>query len=194
VTVQLSTEVETLTTFPAVTFCNLNPFDFTTVNNTGVYINNAIMSGQLNPYVTVNGSNDTAAERVYDILSYLKSYIIADKNKSEEDRHLMGFSLETMLVSCFFNGIKCGPEDFDMIWSYEYGNCYTFNSNFKNTNKNLIKTSKFGMNSGLVMELFTGVPGFNNSSSSMTNLAKNENFQVCLRYRRIDPSLDRFFF
>jgi amiloride-sensitive sodium channel subunit gamma len=69
----------------------------------------------------------------------------------------VGYSLETMLISCFYNGIACNTSDFSLVFTYEYGNCYTFNS------QTPARTTKlFGFGSGLVLELFVGVEGIKN--------------------------------
>ena len=64
--------------------------------------------------------------------------------------------METMLISCYFNGEKCNLSDFYYFHSFEYGNCYTFNYNLSS----IRYTSKYGPSSGLSMELFVGVSGF----------------------------------
>jgi hypothetical protein len=45
----------------------------------------------------------------------------------------LGYCLESMLISCTYNRILCTVDDFEWFYSYQYGNCYTFNSRiFKN--------------------------------------------------------------
>lgn len=96
---------------------------------------------------------------VDDASSVLKASIIGDKNLNDEQLKKKGFSIETLLVSCQFNKDKCGPADFKWTHTYEYGNCYTFNDPFINSNSKA--TSKPAPANGLTLELFLGISGNN---------------------------------
>ena len=89
--------------------------------------------------------------------SILKASIIGDKSLNDKNLKKKGFSIETLLVSCQFNKEKCGPADFEWRHTYEYGNCYTFNSIF--TNNISRATSKPAPANGLTLELFLGISG-----------------------------------
>lgn len=71
----------------------------------------------------------------------------------------LGYTLDDMLISCYFNGISCDSSDFYQIYTFEYGNCYIFNHNYGN-GTSLSKVSKSGPRSGLQLELFAGYPGW----------------------------------
>ena len=61
-----------------------------------------------------------------------------------------------MLISCYYNGAQCTEADFTYYYTYEYGNCYIFNS-YNNTNKRYaIRT---GPSNGLSLELYAGYAG-----------------------------------
>ena len=55
-----------------------------------------------------------------------------------------------MLVSCRYNEIRCGKEDFKLVANEIYGNCYSFNSNIT------LLSTKYGSKYGLMLELFIG--------------------------------------
>jgi hypothetical protein len=71
----------------------------------------------------------------------------------------LGFNLSSMLISCYFNGEKCDISNFSYNISYEYGNCYVFNNG---NLENLKKTSRYGLFSGLTLELYAGNFGYYN--------------------------------
>ena len=87
--------------------------------------------------------------------SLLKAIVMTEANFTAYNLTLqdVGFTLDTMLISCFYNGLKCSKSDFTYNYTYEYGNCYTFNKNGSRT------TKISGAGTGLQLELFVGVPG-----------------------------------
>ncbi len=70
----------------------------------------------------------------------------------------LGWDLNDIMISCYYNGIQCSINDFYYWTSFEYGNCYTFNYAL-NSSSTLKQTSKTGPENGLSMELFTGFSG-----------------------------------
>lgn len=86
---------------------------------------------------------------------------LKDSNEKNLTFKSLGFSIETMLISCFFNGEKCSAENFTWFISFEYGNCYAFNYHVDNNNNSTkpLKTSQAGIGSGLTLELFVGSQG-----------------------------------
>jgi hypothetical protein len=111
-------------------------------------------------YKKVNVSNGTYASETIEIIRSLEqAYLISSTDESLKKiynltRKDVGFSLETMLISCFYNSIPCSASDFALIFTFEYGNCYTFNT------KTPGKTTKSaGIGSGLILEMFVGVEG-----------------------------------
>ena len=58
-----------------------------------------------------------------------------------------------MLIGCYYNQKQCYADDFEWIgFTYEYGNCYTFNANSSSP----LKTSNSVTGSGLHLELYVG--------------------------------------
>ena len=73
----------------------------------------------------------------------------------------LGWSLNILLKSCYFNGVQCSISDFFSWFSFDYGNCYTFNYR-SSANATLRQTSSTGSESGLTLELFNGFSGKEN--------------------------------
>lgn len=96
------------------------------------------------------------------INAVLKATIVADKNLTSQQLESIGFTFETMVLSCEYNGVQCSRGDFTWFYSQQYGNCYTFNAEkFDNGSlRNAFKTSKSGPSTGLLLELFAGAPGW----------------------------------
>lgn len=138
----------------------MNPFDVTGDSGSGDYVNNLLIKNGITPNIDV-GENDTGVSLVQNAANLLKAGVFSDKNLTDESAAKLGFSMETMLVSCFFNGAQCYASNFTWSRSFEYGNCYTFNAAFNSngTKQDSLKTSKSGPGNGFVLELFTGVPG-----------------------------------
>ncbi|XP_059425076.1 acid-sensing ion channel 1-like isoform X5 [Carassius carassius] len=61
-----------------------------------------------------------------------------------------GHDIKEMLLSCYFRGVECSPEDFSVIFT-RYGKCYTFNSG--QDGRPLLITMKGGMGNGLELML-----------------------------------------
>ena len=66
----------------------------------------------------------------------------------------IGFKIQNVLMSCKFNRIECNYTDFDDFYSFEYGNCYTFNKKGLQ-NIRTVSTTKVG----LELELYAGMSG-----------------------------------
>ena len=149
--------VETESEFPAVTFCNLNAFDPATNQYVGNYLMTRLKENNIQPKIEVNAS-ETPSVKLDLLQSLLKAIIITEKNFTAYNLTLkdIGFSLDTMLISCFYNGVKCYNKDFVYYYTYEYGNCFTFNKN----SSSIRKTKLSGPGTGLQLEIFVGVPGF----------------------------------
>jgi hypothetical protein len=74
-------------------------------------------------------TNQTAIYLVKQAATILKANIMKGTNFTNYNltRENLGFSISTMLVSCYFNGIQCYSTDFYLYETFDYGNCYTFN-------------------------------------------------------------------
>ena len=103
--------------FPAVTFCNLNSFDVSTHNFSGWYINKVLNETGMAGHLVPTDEQD-AIFLIEESNEVLKARMIADKSLSTENLMDIGFKIETMLVSCYYNGVKCNASDF--TWSYSY--------------------------------------------------------------------------
>lgn len=153
------TIVESPTEFPAVTVCNLNPFDLARNNATGVCFKKILEDQNMNQIISAdNDSNKKPLESVKDVLTILKASVLTDKYLPMNNPQDLSFSIETLLISCYFNGVECFPHNFTRIYTHEYGNCYTFNANY-HPDKQPLKTNLVGPNSGLILEIFVGSPG-----------------------------------
>ena len=153
VNVNYQSLAETISEFPAVTICNLNPVNIDGQNTTIKYVGDILEKNNIPP--NISGSNGTGFYLVTQASSIMKAHIIADSSLTFEEREKIGFTMDTMLISCFFNDVECNSSDFVYFHSFEYGNCYTFNG-MKSVSR---FTSKSGLNSGLALEIFTGDPG-----------------------------------
>lgn len=155
-TVNLYAYEEILETFPSVTFCNLNPFD------SGKEFVRKILEDELkenNISSNIIGTEEKPAIfQLNDIMKVLKASVLSSSNDNETYAHSLSFSLDSLLISCYFNGIKCNSSDFVKFYSFEYGSCYTFNKD--QTGYDLKSTSKSGPKNGLSMEIFTGLSGY----------------------------------
>ena len=122
---------------------NLNPFNgYNTVGYN--YIQN---------YLNQSGIGSTYSEQ----LDSLKASIYSDSSMGESFMKNIGFSIDDMLFSCYFNKNECNKSDFTLITTYDRGNCYMFNFGTEN-----IKTSsQTGQYYGLKVELFSGFDGNN---------------------------------
>jgi hypothetical protein len=148
--------------FPAVDFCNVNPFKYS-INSNSDY--NVTEAENFNRSIDYFESYKSLA------LDYLYIGDILVKAGS-----LYYFRFEEMVISCVFDGIECTKDDFYAYRDYQYGICYRFNSgrikslissyndgqSFHNTylEGDIPKRSvtEAGVKSGLRMEIFTGDP------------------------------------
>ena len=121
-----------------------------------------LQENKISPMIEVE-NGETTFDSVKVAANVLKSTIAADTNLTIDNLKSIGFTLETMLISCYFDGVRCYASDFTWFHSYQYGNCFTFNSqkdDYGNL-KTAITTMKSGPNTGLTLELFTGAGGMN---------------------------------
>lgn len=137
--------------FPAVTVCNLNPLDRRYSQN---YIDKIFEKHNLT-YL----NNISLVDLNLNAIKYLiKANINSDKNLTMEIKRSFGFEISFMLLTCFFNGIKCNSSDFIWTYDFDYGNCFTFNSGFdQNGNKIPIRQiNEPGSDRSFKLELFLG--------------------------------------
>lgn len=99
-----------------------------------------------------------AIYQVRQAMKVLKASALSKSNSDSSYVYNLGWSFDSMIISCYFNGNKCNSSSFDRFYSFEYGNCYTFNKK-TTTSTSLRTTSKTGPTNGLSLEIFTGYPG-----------------------------------
>lgn len=148
----ISTEIvqEIPTPFPAITICNIKLVNRT---RSSTYLDANVLNFDLRNFT--------------DPYSYIitqeystKLTLNSDSNLTNKTKKELGFLIEDMLISCYFNYIPCTAEDFTYSYSLQFGNCYTFNKGiFNNGSEYKIKQVGFaGPTYGLSLELFLGNP------------------------------------
>jgi hypothetical protein len=158
VNVSITIEQDVPATFPAVTICNLNPFD-----NDDPDISNTIEAALLSSNFTDNGIPIDIVEkrlRVLKIESKKRTLEniqmeMSGNNQNKIKNYDIGYKINLMLLSCKFDDVECFASDFVSYYSYEYGNCFIFNTASNNSNLRTVTRTKVGLR----MELFTGIPG-----------------------------------
>ena len=137
--------------FPAVTICNINPFNEAYASD---YIYNKTSLAKC--FDTTNSSqfqacmNTSNPNIAFELFNDQIKHIVAnDQSLTAWDHYWYGYDLQTdMTISCEYNGIQCNASnDFVQYWDNQYGNCYTFNKN-----EGLLSSS-IGDRDGLKMEL-----------------------------------------
>lgn len=106
--------------FPAVTVCNLNAFD---KRNAQSYINQVLAKNNIS-YVSNINLIDIPPTQVNNLI---KASIIANKSFTKADIINMGFTIDYMLLTCYFNNVPCNQSDFRWVYDFDYTNCWQFN-------------------------------------------------------------------
>ena len=105
---------------PAVSICSLNPFDISANWNNSYYIRNILKTNNI--YIAIK-SDEYAEEAVCRAASILRASVTADTCLSQEQLVDLGFTIDKMLISCYFNAQPCHPSNFKWFRDNEYGNC-----------------------------------------------------------------------
>jgi hypothetical protein len=142
---------ESQSVFPTITFCNLNPF----VTQSAYNLMRNLSENDSNQ------SNFSSTREKLDVLFSRVQTALFLANKPEygdENRKLLGFRLEDMLLFCHFNQKDCSSKDFSWYFSYEYGNCFQFNSglNLAGYSIPLKNSTKPGLDYGFFLILILG--------------------------------------
>ncbi len=155
VTTQYTTVFQTPQNFPAITICNLYPFNFSTPALLAFY-NNILIANGLSSTITPTNTNP-GIEQIRIIRDFLKAQIISNSSGIYTKTYIesIGYTYSDLVISCYYNELQCFSGDFTWFFDYNYGNCYTFNAN----SSSVKKISKAGPVYGLQLELFTGIPG-----------------------------------
>lgn len=117
--IQVINEIPAL--FPAISICNFNPFN---TDDPNVVLKLDDILDKHNFSALLN--NHTAYEKKRSYVNFLNAHI---SSFSKEERISLGFKLEDMLVSAYFNGDDLSIDSFEWFYDFNYGNCYRFNSN-----------------------------------------------------------------
>ena len=159
VTVSIKNVDELPSTFPAVTLCNINPFNEAYALD---YINQNVPFANCFNLTNVTEFNhcfnsDSVPKAFTGFVQNVKLFMAA-RNLSETERKYFGYDLlRDMLVFCQYFRRPCGPNNFTWFWSNTYGNCYTFNKIVNlNNPQQVLKTSVSGDLNGLQLELVSG--------------------------------------
>ncbi|CAD5123861.1 DgyrCDS12167, partial [Dimorphilus gyrociliatus] len=147
--------------FPAVTICNLNPVRVHAIHEAGEDIRSLFRGRESNENGEVNDRPpkffnwDTEEDDIEDEdFTRSTKFIQYFAALEPKDRKAIGSNISSLLISCTFNGRKCGPKNFTYFSNYLYGNCFTFNAFLsKNSSKRLV-SNKPGPLYGLSMTLF----------------------------------------
>ena len=140
------------TEFPAVTICNMKSVNSSTIDGDIVTKSAAINNNFSSLFEWLETEHYT-----------LRLYVNNNPKYTEERRKAMGFKIEDMLVSCYFNYLPCYATDFTYFYNPLYGNCYTFNAAYDNNGRSKkSRTSTLsGYYNGLILEFFVGKPSAN---------------------------------
>ena len=188
--------------FPSVAVCNSNPF----VTKFAVDTIFAEVFAQVN--ITLNDQNKTKLEMLNEMLiqdNGLRTEILTNVyNFNESLKKRANFPINEILISCKYEGVDCSWQNFDWFWSYNYGNCYVFNS--INVNASNLKIRSPGFTNSLTLELFGGfeelMPVFDVSQGFVvmvydrrqdTNFNDNFKFIMARIGTETDVALNRLF-
>jgi hypothetical protein len=131
--------------FPAVSICNYSPLRFDTF--IGPFLNYTNSLGLTNTTDNSTISSDQA-NYIRDFFQYLfnNDYI------ASLTAYL--FPLQSMLLSCSYNGQSCNTTDFISFVSSTYGICYTFNAKLKSNQTRLRTVTDNGGPGKLQLRLY----------------------------------------
>lgn len=152
----IKTRRETLQTFPAITICNLNPFQSGTTTTIS-YLKKILLSNSLKADISPT-EDQYSIFLIRQAMEVLKATSMSNMSYNSSFVQSLGFDMNLMLISCYFNGFFCDESDFYSHYTYDYGFCYIFNHDGGNSSK-LRTVTKSGPRSGLELELFVGYSG-----------------------------------
>ena len=150
VTTKIRFHDEKTSDFPAVAICNYNPF----VTEYAIdFLIGLIEKTSPNSSKPQNLSKIELINEHLKTNPYLKDhvrYLVWSESMSNTEKQKLGFPLKKVILSCRFNTMDCIDTGFTWKYSWQYGNCYVFNSD------NQFKLQTKGENFGLTIELFKG--------------------------------------
>ena len=89
----------------------MNPIDTTKDPDVGNTVISYLVANYISPNIALS-SDQLAVVAVNAARDILKATITSDESLSTAKRMNFSFTMETMLVSCFFNSEECHPSDF----------------------------------------------------------------------------------
>ena len=147
-TIQIKNEVPQL--FPMITICDSNPLItkeseqlIRSISNSSYYIDDVM------------------------------GYVINDQSFSDNNRRRLGFDLESVMTDCSFNFNTCNfTNDFRWIFTYKYGNCFQYNSDFDMNNQpvELKRQNLKGEDYGFYLNIFPLINTNNLSNTKSVGL------------------------
>ena len=157
--------------YPAITFCNVNPF----INKNSdelilKYLTDAFNVSYLNTNYDFNSTSyenatfsNTSENIDYTLNILVRAQFQAlnkamDPDYGDENRKKLWYSLDQILIDCVYNGKNCKESDFSWYYMFDFGSCYQFNTGKDQNGKSVpIKKSYIsGVKSGLYLELYAG--------------------------------------
>ncbi len=116
---------KTRLTFPTITLCNLEIYNS--------FSDRFVIRDQLREHKTNQNLNDKTNEfeldKFYKVNENFYQTTPFLSNLTDQQIKELSYNISEMLVSCEFNTVSCGVDDFTEIWNYHYGVCYQFNKN-----------------------------------------------------------------
>ena len=140
--VQVTLIQEFPTLFPAITICNLNPFE--NLNRSAI-----------NQSDFFNEESFNSKNIEYYFVEAQENFKRAVTNMGLNQKQAIGFQLKEKLISCTFNNEICDSSNFTSFFDYDYGNCFTYNGG---ENGIISSTTQIGSKYGLTLEILTGDP------------------------------------
>ena len=133
------------------------------------------------PYYKIQADLTLLKIKAKDMNNENKKFEFNGKAPSNDN---LGFRIKNILIDCKFNGEDCSSDDFIEFYSFEYGNCYTFNGNGTGTTRTVSRTK-----TGLQMELFTGIPGDFSFERGMYVTVHNKSMVPLTKYEGVKASV-----
>ena len=145
----------------AVDICNLNAYD-NSYKDVPVIVDRINKTYKIEPIDVKYGSFIEYTDEINDLFkAQLEQMAIVNSTSL----NLFGFSLDEMLISCYYMGRNCSSKDFYYYHDFNYGSCYRFNGGPRDKNQDGVhvyessaikRVSKPGWRNGLRLELYTG--------------------------------------
>ena len=128
--------------FPAITICNIVPFDFSNKTNLNLLYTNLAKTSPADTYFYTSDN--------LTLCSTVNSIEIISKYPEYKNIYAYSMSTEKMIISCYYHGEKCLSEDWTEYHSTNFGRCAVFNKIGSR------KVRRAGCNDGLQIEFFLG--------------------------------------